>query len=48
MLIAGADGKASIHFKLPAAAAKFRLTVDAHGQGRIGSGGAEIVSRQKP
>lgn len=48
LLIAGPDGKASMSFKLPDAAATFRVTVDAHGEGRIGSGRAEIVVRDKP
>ena len=45
LLIAGPDGKASIGFKLPDAAGTFRVTVDAHGDGRLGAGQAEIVVR---
>ncbi len=45
MLIADADGRASIHFDLSDAVTAFRLTADAHGNGRLGSGRAEIVSR---
>ena len=45
LLIAGPDGKASIGFKLPDAAGAFRVTVDAHCDGRLGAGQAEIVVR---
>ena len=45
LLIADADGRASIHFDLSDAVTAFRLTADAHGSGRLGSGRAEIVSR---
>ena len=44
LLIVGPDGKASISFKFPQGIAAFRVTVDAHGEGRIGSGGAEFIS----
>jgi len=45
LLIADADGRASIHFSLSDAVTAFRLTADAHGSGRLGTGRAEIVSR---
>jgi len=45
MLIADADGKASIHFDLSDAVTTFRVTADAHGAGRLGSGQSEVVSR---
>jgi hypothetical protein len=45
LLIAGPDGKASISFELSDAATTFRVLADAHGDGRIGSGQAEIISR---
>ena len=45
LLIADADGRASLHFDLSDAVTAFRLTADAHGNGRLGSGRAEIVSR---
>jgi uncharacterized protein YfaS (alpha-2-macroglobulin family) len=45
LLIADADGRASVRFDLSDAVTAFRLTADAHGNGRIGSGRAEIVSR---
>ena len=45
LIIAGSDGKASVHFKLPDTPAVVRLTVDAHGNGRLGSGHARIISR---
>jgi hypothetical protein len=44
LLITGPDGKAAIHFKLPAAKTTFRVTIDAHGDGRLGSASTEIVS----
>jgi hypothetical protein len=46
LLITGPDGKASISFKLPDAASTFGVTIDAHGDGRIGFGRAEIVTSQ--
>lgn len=48
LLIAGPDGKASVSFELPNVAAKFRVTVDAHGDGRIGAGQIEIVTHDAP
>jgi hypothetical protein len=45
LLIASPDGKASISFELSDAATTFRVLADAHGDGRIGSGQAEIISR---
>jgi alpha-2-macroglobulin-like protein len=45
MLIADADGRAPVHFDLSDAVTAFRLTADAHGSGRLGTGRAEIVSR---
>ena len=44
MRIAGPDGRASISFELSDAATTFRVMVDASGDGRIGSGRAEITS----
>jgi hypothetical protein len=44
MLVAGPDGKASLRFDLPNAPAAFRVTIDAHGDGRIGSRRLEIIS----
>ena len=44
LLITGPDGKATISFELSDVAGTFRVTVDAQGDGRIGSGRAEIVS----
>jgi alpha-2-macroglobulin-like protein len=45
MLVADADGRASVRFDLSDAVTAFRLTADAHDGGRIGSGRAEIISR---
>ncbi len=45
MLVADADGRAEIAFDLSDSTGIFRLKVDAHGQGRIGSGGGEVISR---
>jgi len=45
LLIAGPDGKASVSFKFPEGIASFRVTVDAHGDGRIGSLHAESYAR---
>jgi hypothetical protein len=45
MLLADADGRAEIAFDLSDSTGIFRLRVDAHGDGRIGSGGTEVVSR---
>lgn len=44
MLVTGADGKASISFELPPAATRFRVMVDAYGDGRIGAGLGEVAS----
>ncbi len=38
MLLTDAEGKASLRFDLPAAAAAFRVRVDAQGKGRLGGG----------
>ena len=43
LLIAGPDGKASVRFKFPEGIASFRVTVNVHGDGRTGSGGAEFI-----
>ena len=45
MLIADQDGLAEVSFQLCDATTTFRLLVDAHGGGRIGSGDGEVVSR---
>ncbi|MBN2474670.1 MAG: hypothetical protein JXB62_08680 [Pirellulales bacterium] len=45
LLIAGADGTAGISFQLCDSITTFRLRVDAHGEGRIGSGGGRVISR---
>lgn len=45
VLIADADGRAEISFDLSDSTGVFRLRADAHGQRRIGSGGAEVISK---
>jgi len=45
LLTAGPDGKASFGFKLPHAAGTYRVIVEAHDDGRLGTGQAEIVVR---
>jgi hypothetical protein len=45
MLVADADGRAEVAFDLSDSTGIFRVKVDAHGQGRIGSGDAEVISR---
>jgi uncharacterized protein YfaS (alpha-2-macroglobulin family) len=45
LVIADPDGRAHVGFRLPDVETTFRLTVDAHGAGRIGSREAEIISR---
>jgi hypothetical protein len=45
LLSTDAAGEASLRFILPDAATTFRIRVDAHGDGRIGSSENEIVSR---
>jgi uncharacterized protein YfaS (alpha-2-macroglobulin family) len=45
LLIADEDGRATIEFELSDSVTTFRVRADAHGGGRIGSGGGEIVSR---
>ena len=45
MLLADADGRAEVAFDLSDSTGIFRLRVDAHGNGRIGSGTAEVISR---
>ncbi len=45
MLLAGEDGKAHISFDLPDSISTFRIRVDAHGAGRIGSGSCKVISR---
>ena len=47
LLIAGADGKASIRFELSDVITTFCVMIDAHSDGRIGAGRTEIVV-QKP
>ncbi|MEN6406923.1 MAG: hypothetical protein ABFC77_10685, partial [Thermoguttaceae bacterium] len=49
LLIVGADGKASFDIPWPETAATFFATIDAHGDGRLGSAQAEIVvGKKKP
>jgi len=45
LLIADASGRASLEFELSDSITSFRVRTDAHGNGRIGTGEAEIVSR---
>jgi hypothetical protein len=45
LLIADADGRATIKFDLSDSVTTFRVRADAHGAARIGSGEGEIVSR---
>jgi hypothetical protein len=45
LLIAGPDGKATLSFDLSDAITTFLLVADAHGDGRIGSGRVEIISK---
>ncbi|HJT32863.1 MAG TPA: MG2 domain-containing protein [Pirellulales bacterium] len=45
LLIADAQGQATLEFELSDAVTTFRVSADAHGEGRLGSGGGEIVSR---
>ena len=45
LLLADADGRAEVAFDLSDSTGIFRLRVDAHGEGRIGSGTAEVISR---
>jgi hypothetical protein len=47
-LLTGADGRATVEFDLPAAAATYRLRVDAHQDGRLGSRDQEIRVRAAP
>ncbi len=46
LLIAGADGKVSVSFDLSDLVTTFRLSADAHGDGRIGSAQAEISTKK--
>jgi hypothetical protein len=48
LLLTGRDGRARLEFKLPDAAATFRLRVDVHGDGRVGSAVVAIQSRRPP
>lgn len=48
LLVADADGKASVSFELPKTPSKIRVTVNAQGAGRLGSGQFEIVTRETP
>lgn len=45
LLITNSQGKASIQFELSDSVTTFRVMADAHSNGRIGSGGGELVSR---
>ena len=48
LLVAGADGKASLRFQLSDVKTTFRVMIDAHSDGRLGAGGAEIVVHGSP
>jgi len=43
VLVTGADGRANVSFTLPESAATFHILVDAHADGRIGSGYGKIT-----
>ena len=45
LLVADADGRATVSFQLSDSITSFRVLADAHGSGRIGSGDGAIVSR---
>lgn len=45
LLIADASGRASIEFELSDSVTTFIVRADAHGAGRIGTGGGKVVSR---
>jgi len=45
LLVADENGRATIHFDLSDSVTTFRLAADAHGDGRIGTGQGEIISR---
>ena len=47
LLIAGADGNASLSFDLPDSVAKFRLQADANGAGRLGSMRMDISTENR-
>ena len=47
LLIADRDGRATIRFDLPETPGTFFVTVDAHGDGRIGVGQAIIISLER-
>ncbi len=48
MLITGADGKASVSFRLPETPGRYRVLVDACDGGRLGSERAEIIVPANP
>lgn len=48
LLVTGPDDPAAVSLELPNAAARFRIMVNAHGDGRIGSGQMEIDTHDKP
>jgi len=45
LLIADESGRASIEFELSDSVTTFRVLADAHGNGRIGSGDGDVISR---
>ena len=47
-IVAGPDGKATLRFQLSDVITTFRVMIDAHSDGRLGSGGAEIVVHGGP
>ena len=44
-LMTDSDGRATVRFDLSDSVTTFRVQVDGHGNGRIGSGGGEVISR---
>jgi len=45
VLVTGADGRANVTFTLPDSVTTFRVLVDAHADGRIGSARGKVVAR---
>ena len=45
LLLTDADGRASVQFKLPGVVTTYRVLVDGHVDGRIGSGEGRIISQ---
>jgi hypothetical protein len=48
LLIAGPDGRAVMHFELPDAEAMYRVRVDAHEDGRLGSTALDLPAQRSP